>query len=237
MHTCDEAIYTLKLYRTAGQIALDDTAYNPYGIKAGGFPLDQPSDRDKSMEISILEAYCALIQGWRMFRGTPCYVQEIPLPLQLSFPMLYKYCPNSRYLNNDEMENLLRSCREEKRLRLSCFARRGQGKLRRAKKQPVPVSPIASYCLSSATTNTLSMFGSVGDSGSDETRYVGSVLEMTDCLELVMDDIRGDAEGQLTAWEQLYVRACVKFYFLHFWTTRPPPVKAGWSKSGAEQQE
>jgi hypothetical protein len=33
----------------------------------------------------------------------------------------------------------------------------------------------------------------------------------------VLDEIWEDAEGQLTAWEQLYLRACVKAYFMHFW--------------------
>jgi hypothetical protein len=67
LHTCDEASYVLKLRRTAGQIALDDTEYHPYGTKTGNFPPDEPSDGDKCMEIAILEAFCKLIQGWRMF--------------------------------------------------------------------------------------------------------------------------------------------------------------------------
>ena len=50
-----------------------------------------------------------------------------------------------------------------------------------------------------------------------------------------MDDIWDDAEGQLTAWEQLYLRACVKVHFVHCWTTRPSQVEASGSKAGAEQ--
>jgi hypothetical protein len=55
---------------------------------------------------------------------------------------------------------------------------------------------------------------------------VGSVAEISDCAELVMNDIRDDAESQLTAWEQLYLRACVKFYFSYFWTERALGVEA-----------
>lgn len=156
-----------------------------------------------------------------MFCGRPHYVQDIILPLQLSKPMLQKYPSTSRYLNNAEMEKLL-SCREEGRLRLLCFARRGPGSLRRAGIDLMTVSPIASYCLCSATTNALLIFSDVDYKIFDGTRFVGSIAELSRCIELVMHDIWNVAENQLTAWQQLYLRACVKIYFLHFWRRRDP---------------
>ena len=196
------------------------------GIENDQVPPEPPSACVKAMEISMLQAYCVLIQSWRVFCGISCCNQEFPLPLQLSSPMLYRYPPNSRFLNNEEIQRLLLSFRGEKRLRLSCFARRGPGRLGRAVKPPIPVSPDASYCLSSATTSALLMFSKIDDDHSDETRFVGSLAEMSDCAELVMSDIRNDTDGQLTAWEQLYVRACVRFYFTYFWTRGPSPVEA-----------
>ena len=212
LSTYHEASYVLEMTFLAARLS---------GIEIDQVPPEPPSACDKSINISILQAYCVLIQSWRVFCGIPCCNQEIPLPLQLSLPMLYRYPPNSRYLNNEEIQRLLLSFRGEKRLRLSCFARRGPSRLGRAVKPPIPVSPNASYCLSSATTSALLMFSKIGDDHSDETRFVGSLAEMSGCIELVMDDIRNDTEGRLTAWDQLYLRACVKFYFPYFWTTRP----------------
>jgi hypothetical protein len=65
------------------------------------------------------------------------------------------------------------------------------------------------------------MFCNDDDTEVDAARFVGSIAEMSDCLELVTNDIWADAENQLTAWEQLYLRACVKLYFSHFWKRRP----------------
>lgn len=113
LSTHHEASYVLRLLSVAARIALESEY------------ITLSSNCDRSMDISIIQAYCALIQSWRIFYGTPCYVQGIPLPLQLSLPLLYKYPPTSRYLNRDETQSLLLSCREEKRLRLSCFARSG----------------------------------------------------------------------------------------------------------------
>lgn len=89
--------------------------------------------------------------------------------------------------------------------------------LRQVEEQPITVSPIASYCLSSATTNALLMFSKIEYNRVDETRFVGSVAEISDCIDLVMEDVWADEESQLTAWEQLYLGTCVRFYFLHFW--------------------
>jgi hypothetical protein len=47
--------------------------------------------------------------------------------------------------------------------------------------------------------------------------FSGSAAERLDCLQKVMDELWEDAEHQLTAWEQLYLRACVKTCFVHFW--------------------
>lgn len=236
LSTYHEASYVLKLLSLAAKIAVDYQYLEPYEMEIGELAPGRPSACNEYMEINMLQAYCVLIQSWRMFYGTPCYNQEILLPLQLSLPMFYKYPPTSRYLSNDEIQRLLLSFREEKRLRLSCFARRGPSRLRRAAINPIPVSPIASYCLSSATTNALLMFSKIGDQHSDQTRFVGSLAEMSGCIELVMNDIWNDAENQLTAWEQLYLSTCVKFYISHFWSRRPSQVEAGWSSAVAEQQ-
>lgn len=221
LSTYHEGSYVFKLRKAAGRISTDDTRVDSDQTRTDSYPPDPPSDRDKSMDIDILGTFCALVQRWQICYGTPRYVQEIPLPLQLSVPMLNKYPPTSRYLKNAEMENLL-SCRAERRLRLSCFARRGPETLEHAEKEYTTVSPIASYCLSSVTTNALLMRSDTEDNKSDGTRFVGSVAELSDCSQMVMGDIWEDAENQLTAWEQLYLRACVKLYFLHFWRRRDP---------------
>jgi len=215
-----EASYVLKLRHTAGQLAWDDTQYEFDQPRTRETLLDQPLGCEKSMEIDILRTYCALIQGWQMFQGIPHYAQGTPLPLQISLPLLSKYPPTSRYLNNAEIEKVL-SYRTEKRLNISCFARRGPGKLRQAEKQHIPVSSIASYCLSSATTIALLVFSNVDHRHYNGTRFVGSAAEISACVGLVMDDMWNDAEDQLTAWEQLYLRACVKIYFERFWTRKP----------------
>jgi hypothetical protein len=217
-----EASYVLTLEATAAKIA--DTEREPDAPETYAIPQDQASDRHKPLDIGILEAYCVLVQTWRLFYATQCYVQGTPSPLQISVPMLYKYPPTSRYLNDVEIKTLLLSCREEKVLRLDCFAKRGTGRLGKAEHRPIPTSPAASYCLSSATSNALSRFSDIGDHNSDETRFAGSVVEFSDCKQAVMDDICDDAENQLTAWEQLYLRACVKSYFLHFWRRVPGQV-------------
>jgi hypothetical protein len=220
LSTCYEAPSIRKLCKAVATIASDKPEREPGEARADGSSPNQSSDRNNSLDIRILEAYCSLIQGWRMFHETPCYVQEIPLPLQISLPTLHKYPPASRHLSNAEIESVL-SCRAEKRLRLSCFARRGPGALRRAGREFITVFPIALYCLCPATTNALSIFNDVNDHNCAWTRFVGSVAEMSACLQTVLLDIWDDAENQLTAWEQLYLRACVKLYFSHFWKTRP----------------
>jgi hypothetical protein len=226
LSTCHEAAYVLVLHRTAKQIAVDRDEHDLYRDTASGSSVDnlmQPSECEKSVDIGILEAFCSLIQSWQLYLITPKYVQGIPLPLQLSVPMLWKCPPTSRYLNRVETERLL-ACRTEKRLRLSCFARRGPGKLRPAEEEPIPVSPIASYRLCLATTSALLMFSNDDDTEVDAARFVGSTAEMSDCLELVTNDIWDDAENQLTAWEKLYLRACVRLFFRHFWRSRAPSV-------------
>jgi hypothetical protein len=68
------------------------------------------------------------------------------------------------------------------------------------------------------------MFSNDDDTEVDAARFVGSTAEMSDCLELVTNDIWDDAENQLTAWEKLYLRACVRLFFRHFWRSRAPSV-------------
>lgn len=225
LSTCHEAFYVLQMTFTATLIARNDTSHRSDHMETGSIPLDQLLDCVSSMEIGILEFYCALVQGWQLFYAVPRYVQKDPLPLQLSIPMLYKYPPTSRYLNYVAKKRLL-SCRTELRLQLSCFSRKGPNRLRAAEFRPIPVAPIASYCLSLATTRALLMFIDVDYRNSDGTTFVGSVADISGCIELVMGDIWDDVGKQLTAWDQLYLRTCVKFYFPYFWETRAPGVEA-----------
>lgn len=195
---------------------------SPIENSTSGLSLDQPMqpmqplDLRKSMDVVILKTFCALVQDWQISSAWPYYAQGNPLPLQLSVPLLYKFRPTSRYLDIADIETLM-SCLPEMRLRLSCFARRGQGSLTRARMQSIPIVPVVSYRLSSATTSVLFTSSGSDCDYSAGVKFVGSRAELSSCTDLVMGDIWEDADDQLTAWEQLYLRACVKFYFSHFW--------------------
>lgn len=191
--------------------------------------LDQSRNDNTYMEFGILQILCAIIQDWRISDGTPVSIQANTLPLQLSLPMLHKYPPTSRNLDSVEMEILL-SYRTEKVLRFSCFARRGKGSLGPSDGQPVPVNPIVSYQLGMETTESVMEFNNTGYAGFVETRFFGSAAERSVCLQMVMDEIWNDVEKQLTVWEQLYLRACVKIYFVHFWKAN----KEEWKQANRE---
>ena len=60
-------------------------------------------------------------------------------------------------------------------------------------------------------------FSNTDNHGFVETRFVGSVAGQSVCLQMVMDELWSDTEKQLTAWEQLYLMACVKTYFAQYW--------------------
>ena len=53
--------------------------------------------------------------------------------------------------------------------------------------------------------------------GYAETRFVGSWTDRSSYIEMVMTELWNDPDDQLTAWQQLYLRACVKSYFARFW--------------------
>lgn len=37
------------------------------------------------------------------------------------------------------------------------------------------------------------------------------------CLQLILNDIWEDPDGQLDAWQRLYVRACLRKWFKYLW--------------------
>lgn len=70
LSTCHEASYVLKLQDTAAKIAWDDTGLEPDTAGTRQISQVQASDPDKSLDIGILELYCALTQIWKLFHAT-----------------------------------------------------------------------------------------------------------------------------------------------------------------------
>jgi hypothetical protein len=177
---------------------------------------DQHFDSVDSMDLSILETLYTMIQGWDMFFGIRIGSPTGPLPLQLSVPVYYWFSPAVRYPNLAKTERLL-AARPERILEISCLAKWGTSSSKATKQQLAPISPVMTYRLSVATTDLLMKWKAVDGEVLCEAMFSGSAAERLDCLQKVMDELWEDAEHQLTAWEQLYLRACVKTCFVHFW--------------------
>jgi hypothetical protein len=78
------------------------------------------------------------------------------------------------------------------------------------------ISATATYHLSSETTAIVVAY-SPEEKSRIRTNFVGTIAERSTCIDVILTDLWDDVDGQLTAWEQLYARACVKCYFACHW--------------------
>ena len=161
----------------------------------------------------------ALMYDWGVYRGGVYHgPRNLPstfrLPLQLhisehpgrgiSTPPRYPANPNEPEIRSP-------------RYRILCFAR---GAI--SPETPLGGLPmIGHFDLSTETADVLSEFWDLSESDTNDCRYprfVGWVEEFDGCLELLVKEIWANEGGVLTAWEQLYMLACVKKWFKDYWT-------------------
>jgi hypothetical protein len=175
----------------------------------------------------------AISDTWHLSIGTLACIprgSEASLPLQLSLPTYYVRPPKQLYPADDDASeatmNKLAFRRPELTLRLSCFAKRGPHQIVEEYYEKADlmgsISATATYNLSSETTAIV-----VAHSPDKKSRFradfVGTVAERSACIDVILTDLWNDVDGQLTAWEQLYARACVKCYFAWFWEEEHSP--------------
>lgn len=200
-----------RLKQTAYMVARENVQERPIEVVHAG-----PVNYSEFLEISILEGICTTIDTWQLFSGSYISSSGKPLPLQLSLPMLHRYPPAYCQSNGIAPDHLL-SYRPNRCLRLSCFAKRGPDCLQLPKAMHQPANAIATYHVSIGLSDALMGFCVNDNYGYAETRFVGSWTERSSYIEMVMTELWNDPEDQLTAWQQLYLRACVKSYFARFW--------------------
>jgi hypothetical protein len=169
----------------------------------------------------------AISDTWQLFIGTLACIprgSEASSPLQLSLPLYYVRPPDLLYLADDDASeatmNKLSFRRPELTLRLSCFAKRGPHRLVEEYYEMADlmgsISATATYHLSSQTT-AIVVAHKPGEKSRFRADFVGTIAERSTCIDVILTDLWDDVDSQLTAWEQLYARACVKCYFAWFW--------------------
>jgi hypothetical protein len=122
-------------------------------------------------------------------------------------------------VNNEAMMDKVLSCKPRLTLRLSCFAKDGPGPFVEQKGQDrsgINSFATTTYHLSLGIT-ILVMAHNTKEEGAHSPNFVGTTAERSTCMDLILTDLWDDVDGQLTAWEQLYVRAYVKVYFACHW--------------------
>ncbi|KAL1584682.1 hypothetical protein WHR41_06901 [Cladosporium halotolerans] len=62
-------------------------------------------------------------------------------------------------------------------------------------------------------------------------RFTGMPDDRARCLERVRSEIWANKDGQLDAWRQLYILACVKAWFEDFWISKEHAIELGRTKS------
>jgi hypothetical protein len=166
----------------------------------------------------------AMFETWKLFEGafvgTPPGTG--PSPLQLSLPLYHlfpsqQYCPALLNGPSSHGPTLV--------FRLSCFARHPAHPLETPQylspfaRDWKPVNIVATYNLSPTATTTLKEFSREHDDDYPVmmTRFTGTMAELSTCINMILTELWDDKDNQLTAWEQLYTRACVRFYFSYFW--------------------
>lgn len=166
-----------------------------------------------SLQATILENICTIIDRWHLSKGMCAMLSDMPLPLQISLPKLSVRTAVEEYHTAPLPSSAS--------LRLSCFAKQGSNSLGH-KKIGQTFTAIATYQLSPKTTGAVMNFGTISrgdfyDLRYDRTQFVGSPTEQFKCTEMVMAELWENPDDQLNAWQQLYLRACVKLYFVHLW--------------------
>jgi hypothetical protein len=198
----------------------------------------QESRTQEDLISDILIFVYAIRDTWKLFVGI--YVEdlhdgEILQPLQLSLPFYYaesdQFCP----MGEEAMMQKNSSCRST--LRLSCFANNGPDRLvfkGQHLQEPLAFAT-ATYHLSTETTAVVVAHSIKRESGISRitTGFVGTTAERSRCTNLILTDLWDDVDGQLTAWEQLYARACVKRYFAWYW--KLPEEISDWGDSSEEE--
>jgi hypothetical protein len=165
----------------------------------------------------------AITDTWKLFAGKLVGTSrdgKIPSRLQLSMPIYYSQPRSLPYpVNNEAMMDKVLSCKPRLTLRLSCFAKIGPGPFVEQKEQDrsgTNFFATTTYHLSLGIT-ILVMAHNKKEDDADSPNFVGTTAERSTCMDLILTDLWDDVDGQLTAWEQLYVRAYVKVYFACHW--------------------
>jgi hypothetical protein len=184
----------------------------------------------------------AISDTWKLFIGKSVHISPDSRawsPLQLSIPFYYKTPPDLPYpLKNEILVKKTLACRPKLTLRLSCLAKHGPGCLLELdeddKTKPMTSAPdTATYHLSPETTAFVLAHGP----GWSSTNFKGTSTERSMCMDMILTDLWDDVDGQLTAWEQLYVRAYVKCYLAWYWKESDGSDSNGEETSSMESSE
>lgn len=86
--------------------------------------------------------------------------------------------------------------------------------------------------LSGDSAKRLSEFYSADDRDMRYPRFIGAPTDFQDCLEMLVKEVWANEGGGLTAWQQLYMLACVKIWFKKYW--KWDDDKDSWGYSSGE---
>ena len=181
--------------------------------------------------ISALDAMCSTIQegsddtgweavtkllevceAWDIYHGDPTEIQPDYLsPLQMQVPQSYAN------VHLAKAPDPFKSRWRRRTLRLLCL-------------DPKQVAETTLLGLSRQRINVTAYFdiseqcsNEIGELVVDEQSPFGDFTESMGkerCLQLILNDIWEDPDGQLDAWQRLYVRAYVRKWFKYLWVRR-----------------
>jgi hypothetical protein len=148
-------------------------------------------------------------EAWDIYHGEPTADKPGYLsPLQMQVPQLYA---NAYLVNAPEP---FKSQRRQRTLRLLCLDPKqmaeANGSWERLKvTASFELSEHCSQAMGDLVVDDLSPFGGFAESMGQER-----------CLQLILNDIWEDPDGQLDAWQRLYIRAYVRKWFKYLWVRR-----------------
>jgi len=139
-------------------------------------------------------------------------------PLQIQVPRDYAISRQLAFLQSHELQEPRRA------VRLLCLdPRQLMKRSRKAEEASVmdrleetDVSVRVTACFNISEQRLEAMGGSVVDEVSQRGQLPESMGQER-CLQLILADIWEDPDGQLDAWQRLYVRACVRKRFKYLW--------------------
>ena len=164
-------------------------------------------DYHKRCVSDCMRDYLALLYEWEVYYGVQGK-DFLPLHLQASAK------PENEGLKRPSM-----------RYRIVCLPRGIIDDIMSTSK-PIVVPVAGLLDLSTDSAKRLSKF-CYFEVGMRFPRFLGDPSDFRNCLAMILKEVWANMGGGLTAWQQLYMLACVKTWFLRYWDLNDLEVSSG----------